>query len=50
MGSLGGARLIKSLVRKNKLPDFIFEDAKQELEMKAHSIMQLCLADEFCRR
>ena len=47
-GSLGATRLVERLIRKGKLPESMSEDEK-ELEMKAHSAIQLCLADEVLR-
>ena len=41
--------LLKVLSGKDKLPEFIYEDEKEELEMKEHSVMQLCLANEVLR-
>jgi len=37
--------LLKVLSDKDKLPEFMFEDEKEELELKAKSTIQLCLAD-----
>ena len=34
---------------KGKLPESMSEDEKEELEMKAHSAIQLCQADEVLR-
>ena len=42
--------LLKVLSSKHKLPESMFENEKEELEMKTHSAIQLCLADEFCGR
>ena len=42
--------LLKVLSSKDKLPESMSDDEKEELEMKAHSVMQLCLADEVLRR
>ena len=41
--------LLKVLSGKGKLPESMFEDEKEELEMKGHSAIQLCLADEVLR-
>ena len=41
--------LLKVLSGKGKLPESMSEDEKEELEMKAHSAIQLCLADEVLR-
>ena len=43
--------LLKVLSGKGKLPEFMSDDEKEELEMKAHSAIQLCLAEKkFCGR
>ena len=34
---------------KDKLPESMSEEEKEELEMKAHSAIQLCLADKILR-
>jgi len=36
--------LLKVLSGKDKLSEFMPEDEKEELEMKAHRVIQLCLA------
>ena len=41
--------LLKILSGKDKLPESMSEDEKEELEMKAHSVIQFCLADEILR-
>jgi len=41
--------LLKVLSVKGKLPEYMSEDEKEELEMKAYSAIQLCLADEVLR-
>ena len=41
--------LLKVLSGKDKLPKSIADDEKEELEMKAHTVIQLCLADEVLR-
>ena len=41
--------LLKVLSGKDKLPESISEDEKEELEIKAHSAIQLCLADKVLR-
>ena len=41
--------LLKLLSGKSKLSEFMSEDEKEELEMKAHSTIQLCLDDEVLR-
>ena len=38
--------LLKVLSGKDKLPEFMSDDVKEELEMKGHSAIQLCLDDE----
>ena len=38
--------LLKVLSSKDKLPESMFDDEKKELEMKVHSAIQLCLADD----
>ena len=47
-GSLGATRLVapRVLSGKHKLPEFMSEDEKEELEMKAHNAIQFCVADE----
>jgi len=42
--------LLKVLSGKGKLPESMSEDEKEELEMKAHSAIQLYLADEVLRK
>ena len=42
--------LLKVLSGKDKLPESMSENEKEELEMKAHSAIQLCLATKFCGR
>ncbi|XP_020258627.1 uncharacterized protein LOC109835038 [Asparagus officinalis] len=41
--------LFKVLSGKDKLSESMLDDKKEELEMKAHSALQLCLADEVRR-
>ena len=41
--------LLKVLSGKDKLPESISKDEKEELEMKAHSAIQLYLADKVLR-
>ena len=41
--------LLKVLSGKGKLPECMSEDEKEEFEIKAHSAIQLFLADEVCR-
>ena len=38
--------LLKVLSSKDKLPKSMSDEEKEELEMKAHNFIQLCLADE----
>ena len=42
--------LLKVLSGKNKLMESMSEDEKEELEMKVHSVIQLCLDDEVSRQ
>ena len=42
--------LLKVLSGNGKLSEFISEDEKEELKMKAHGAIQLCLADEVLRK
>ena len=44
--SLDAVRLVEILSCKNKLLEYMSEDEKEELKRKAHSAIQLCLADE----
>ena len=48
-GSLDATRLVEVLSGKDKLMESISEDEKEELEMKAHNIIQFYLADEVLR-
>ena len=41
--------LLKVLSGKDKLLEFMSENEKEEFEMKAHSVIQLCLADKVLR-
>ena len=41
--------LLKVLSGKDKLPEFMSDNEKEELEMKVHSVIQLCLTDEVLR-
>ena len=41
--------LLKVLSGKNKLSESMPEDEKEELEIKAHGVIQLCLANKILR-
>ena len=41
--------LLKVLFGKNKLSEFMSENEKEKIEMKAHCAIQLCLADKVLR-
>jgi len=41
--------LLKVLSGKDKLPESISDDKMEELEIKTHSAIQLCLADKVLR-
>jgi len=41
--------LLKALSGKDKFPESTSKDEKEELEMKAHSVIQFCLVDEVLR-
>ena len=47
--TLGVASLLKVLYNKDKLLESMSKDEKKELEMKVHSAIQVCLADEVLR-
>ena len=48
-GSPSASRLIESFFGNNKFPKFVSEDAKEELEMKVHSTIQIYQAEEVLR-